>query len=348
MENKLVEDKFGTGGIPDSYDSRDLQYKDIAGAPIPFDWNEGFDIEIKLGLKIPIKNQGSSYSCGGQAWSYLAEILEAISTKTFEERSAKYIYAQTFVPGGGSAGRDNANIFIKQGVATEKILTSKPNTEGFLTSSIDITPTIREDAKSDLSLSYAQTGTNIETIAMAMRDNGGVILGIDGSNNGTWLSAFPKPPIEVEWKHWVYAGKAKLINGIKHIGILNSWGDTVGEKGWQWLAEGYFSTGTTGHVWGGWTHILKEIPVKPVMRHFDVDLYYLSSGDEINRLQRFLGQLGYFTTEPTGYFGNLTRQAVFNFQKDYIKLTPWEYLVRRGNLVGPKTRTALNAIIDNK
>lgn len=33
-----------------------------------------------------------------------------------------------------------------------------------------------------------------------------------------------------------------MIDGKKYIGFLNSWGDTVGEKGWQFIGEDYFNS----------------------------------------------------------------------------------------------------------
>src|ERR1700674_5032258 len=243
--NIINSPTWNPGGVKDRIDNRDFQWGEIGfGSPL-FDWNIGFDIEHNLGFPIPVKNQNGSFSCGGQAWAYLAGILQAVQTKSYTERSAKYVYAQTYAPGGGSRGRDNAQIFVTQGVSRELTLPSYENrlppTETFMTSSGDITDQIRLDAKSDTSFSYAQVinssiGTNIDNVAQAIRDNNGVILGIDGENNGTWASPFPALPINVQWRHWIYAGKAQIINGTKYVGVLNSWGD-VGQKGWQWIHE---------------------------------------------------------------------------------------------------------------
>lgn len=338
---------FNPGGIADPYDSRDYELSDVASAPVPFDWKKGFDIEKELGKKITVKDQEDTSSCGGQAWSYYAEVLEALATGSYEERSAKFVYAQTAVPTGGSTGRDNAIIFKKQGVCCESLLSSYPATEANLTRKSDITDKMRENAKLSISNSYARPGNDIESIAMAIRDHKGVIFLIAGQNNGTWLSAFPKPPVVEQWRHWVYVGKAKIINEKKHIGFINSWGDKIGEKGWQWVTEDYFS-GTK--IRDAWTHVLRDpneaepAPTAPFLK----DMEYGQSSDEIFRLQAFLEELGYFNGKKDVKYGPMTKKAVYEFQKENIILSPWEYFWQRGSKVGPKTRKALNGLLINK
>lgn len=336
--NILTETGHATGGIKDRVDLRDFDLKEIAGATPAFDWNAGFDIETKLPTLIPVKDQGQSFSCGGQAWSYLATVLEALATGSLEERSAKYVYAQTYQQGGGSTGRDNANIFGNQGVARETFTpsyqNSQPPTEAFITRGGDITAEARTNALLDRSFPYAQVTGGINETAKAIRDFYGVILGIDGQDNGTWLSAFPQPPQTTVWRHWVYAGRAKMINGQKYIGILNSWGVSTGDRGWQWLSEDFF---TSGHVWSQYTHVT-TILVPPVGFHhtFNVDMQYGSQNNEVKALQTALQLEGVFPSSvaPAGYFGLLTKGAVVKYQI----LKGIEPVGR----CGPLTRAALN------
>ncbi len=46
-------------------------------------------------------------------------------------------------------------------------------------------------------------------------------------------------------------------------------------------------------------------------------LKYGMSGDDVKELQVLLKRLGYFNTNPTGYYGSVTRQSVLNFQAAY-------------------------------
>ena len=282
------ESDFGKGGHRDKVDVRDKKY--LAMASLPFRWDLGYDIEIELSevlgiqnFKLPAKDQNGSFSCGGQAFSTYDQVLEAIFTKSFEERSAKYIYAQAFVPGGGSYGRDCCKVLKSQGVARETFLTSYENgkapSEKFMQRSQDIGIDSRNDAKNSKILTYKNVDPDIESVAQAVRDNRGVVLGITGENNGTWLSVFPKPPKSnpnTEWRHWIYAGKAKLINGKKHIGVINSWGKDCGESGWQWISEDYFKTKVSDGlaVWNSWTITFDEAPTPPTFEEKKTDAFW--------------------------------------------------------------------------
>lgn len=78
---------------------------------------------------------------------------------------------------------------------------------------------------------------------------------------------------------------------------------------------------------------------------FLVDMKLGDKNEEVKRLQQYLKNLGYFTyPECTGYYGNVTREAVFLFQQENIELSWYERYVLKGKTVGPKTRAALNKL----
>lgn len=237
-----MTETYATGALKSPYDIRD--YRLVPGA-VRIDWEKGYDIEKVLGTKLVTKDQGDSSSCGGQAWAYYGEVLEKLATSDYEPRSAKWIYSQTHEPGGGSWGRRNSDVVIKQGWAREKLVPSyennKPPSEAFITKPVVVTPEIREDIEVNRALSYMQTVRTIDSIAEAIQNNYGCIVGISGQNGKKWKTAFPEAPDTEVWRHWLYAGKFKEINGKKHVGVKNSWGN-VGEDGWQWLSEDFFPT----------------------------------------------------------------------------------------------------------
>ena len=251
-------------------------------------------------------------------------VLSQLTPKT--EKSAKFIYCQTVVKGGGSDGRTNSQLTINKGVSQESLCSSyKPDgtcDETWMTTN-DISSQAFKDALLNEEKSYFNVNTDINSIAQAVRDNNGVVIGVTGQNNGTWLSTYPAVPTKGEWNHWLYAGKAKLINGVKYIGFINSWGITVGDKGWQWIPEAYFN-GTW--IWSGWTEVFNVV----IPFTFTKTLRMGDTGLDVKMLQTKLG------IPADGKFGKQTQATVIAFQKTH-NLTP-------DGIVGPKTNAVLNTL----
>lgn len=230
------------GALKGKLDLRDNKWHKLAGASTPFDWNVGYDI----GPVTPIKDQGQSFSCGGQAGAYL----EAKLAKN-GEKSARYIYSQIYYPGGGTTLRDILNFLVKKGVCAETLVPSyfgdakTAPSENFMCDRSDNNANADLNAGTAKGLSYAFVSADIDLVAQAIRDNGGAIIEIVGQNNGTWLTPFPVAPLGTQnlWRHFLFADKAKIINGKKYIGVYNSWGTDTGDKGLQWISEAYFRSG---------------------------------------------------------------------------------------------------------
>lgn len=227
-----------------------------AGTPTPFDWSKGYDVEKELAttlnqpnFRLPVKDQGQSSSCGGQSSSSLASVLQTLLTKNFEERSARDIYSHVFYAGGGTTSDRLEKLLLTRGVATEAIVSSYQNgaapTEAYMTVKQE-TPDVLNDAINAIEeTSVSINFSSIDSIAQGIRDCHGVVCAFQGSNNGTWLSANPQPPKDGQelWGHYVYLGKASLLNGRKTISFLNSWGKDTGIQGWQTWDETYVNSG---------------------------------------------------------------------------------------------------------
>jgi hypothetical protein len=202
MQNPIdVLGSHPVGAYPRRPDPRDYPYTplEVAEAGAPFSWQTGNGPDPALVQLLTIKNQGQSGSCGGQAFSYYGQRLRAVYANDFGPRSAKFLYGQVYVPGSGSSDRDLANLAIKQGFGLE---TDTPSMQGsfapseaFMERPQDIAALARIGAAKDqASFAYAFPTIDLESIAQAASACFGVVLGIHGTNNGTWLSAEPKPP----------------------------------------------------------------------------------------------------------------------------------------------------------
>lgn len=325
----IVEKLYGTGGVMQDRDETIAGFSEIvADSPI-FDWEKGFDIRKKLGRELSVKNQGQSGSCGGQASSYLTEALLDSA-----EASARSVYNKCFVPSSGSSESGLMNTIINIGVDKEADTTSyengNPPSEDFMRVADSNPSYIR-----GLRPVYVETDFN--SMATAILQNNGIVLGVAGQNNGTWLSAEPKPPTKSEWNHWVYAGFAGMRNGKKCIGFKNSWGNGVGEDGWQYIYEDY-----EPYLWCAWSMVYNK-KTKPTYK-FTKSLSYGQSSSDIKSLQDILRFEGLFNNASTGYFGPVTATAVLAFQKKYKVSSDKELNALQGKKVGPLTLKKLNEL----
>lgn len=341
-------------------DTRDYPYSsaEVGRSAAIFDWNRGYDVEDDISkvlgqpFQLPQKNQGSAGSCGGEMISYYQQAIAGYFLRDLTEKSAKAPYSQVYFPGGGSVDRDLANISIKQGFYKESLVPSYrtgnvPPDEAFMDRPQDITALSRIDASKERGmLAYAFPNADIDTIAAVIAATKGIGLTLHGSNNGTWLSAEPKPPGRTEdtWNHFMYAGKAFLENGVKKIWAKQSWGPGVGINGWQKLDEEYFAS---GNIYAGIALLYNPVPTALPQHTFSSDLKLGDAGPEITALQTFLAYDGCFNLSPTGYYGAITEQAVLKFQIKYQVASLATLAELGGSRVGPATRKKLNELLQS-
>ncbi len=75
---------------------------------------------------------------------------------------------------------------------------------------------------------------------------------------------------------------------------------------------------------------------------FDQDIYYGESGDEVSKMQQYLVDWGYLS-EVTGFYGEDTANAIFNFQMDYDIVSDGDQL--GAGHFGPQTRRKFDDLI---
>jgi hypothetical protein len=329
------------GALEKPYDRRDYDTHspEMGMASAPFDWYVGYDVEKDLGIILPTKDQGQSSSCGGQTVAQQAQVLgENV------ERSAKAYYAQVYAPGGGSNSRMLGNILVKQGLFKESLVPSYMNgdtpTEAFMERPADVTPEAKADASTTANLfAYSFPNLDIDSMAQALRDNKNLLIGIIGSNNGTWLSGYPSADVVGRpWAHFMAGGKAELVKGKKTIWAKQSWGAGVAPQtnSYQAITEDHFKA---GHIWDAM--VFHSVAPPPPTNHvFNKLIVYRERSSEVTALQIALANKGVFNVAPTGYYGAITAQAVLKLRTKYGVSSATDPF---GWVVGPKTRQLLNS-----
>lgn len=250
MFNRRI--KFGTGCKRDPVNIKDRLYDGIAFGAAPFDWVKGYDIEEIIKHKLFFQDQDGSSSCVGQAWAYYVAVLNTLEINDYISSSAKGFYSQIFLPSGGAYIRDGGKLTVNWGAVPADVVPSydnkKPPTEVFMRNLDWKTVAMDNVAKSLKAKEYRMiANVTMEIVAQGIRDNYGVVGGLEGANNGSWSTLEPKPG-KKEWGHALYFGKAGIDDKGKYIATPNSWGDRFKGK-WQKLREEWFTNEYMFNPW---------------------------------------------------------------------------------------------------
>ncbi|MFA5211230.1 MAG: peptidoglycan-binding protein [Patescibacteria group bacterium] len=177
-----------------------------------------------------------------------------------------------------------------------------------------------------------------------------VIFKFQNVGNTTWdnsganyISAYT---MEERYHNSIFAGKnwlepsqtAKMTPdkiAAKEFGEINvDFSVPTDTKAGEYIEKFYLAARNYSWLEGGYFYVKIKVVEKPtyVFKNY---LYLEDEGEEVTQLQTKLKELGYFDHEITGYFGEVTKQAVIAFQKDN-KLAPYP------GWIGEGTRALLN------
>jgi hypothetical protein len=157
----------------------------------------------------------------------------------------------------------------------------------------------------DLEARYFATPGKIDQIAQAVRDFGGCILGLFGTNVGWTDLTNPKPPApgQAEWGHALYAFGYHLHSGQKCIIAKSSWCGSQPGHHEHHIKQNYFNSGAV--FTNAWVLVPKEnIPMVRRYRFedhgtlgialkadaaFNFDVYLAKNQEHYEYLLRFYG-----------------------------------------------------------
>jgi len=250
---------FYTGAVKRPEDSRDRKFEDVLGkSPVVLDKVKGWDIRNEIGTDLIRKNQGSSSSCVGQGWSYqiwvfqILDLMKQKGIKDFptlekdfpklvDQISAKAIYSQIRLPQGGAYIYSGGKLAIKWGAVFESIVSSyidgKPPDEEFMSENNWESTEITKEASylKGKDLRSFNSKTDMDMIATAMLLNNGVVTGLRGEDNNSWLTERPQPPTAGNgtWGHSIFFGAFGTDENGFFIASPNSWGLMPWMKPWE-------------------------------------------------------------------------------------------------------------------
>ena len=247
--------QFGKGAEKDKFDIRDhrldLHITKFGAPALPAEYSVR-----NIADKTPVKNQGSSLSCGGQAVSKYIQILTFLRDGLVDELSAKDVYQPVRMQGGGSAARDLIKRVMNSGVALEKDIPSydngQPPAEQFMATPMPRTPDAQQRAMQHWIKNYmTYDSTDPEQVKQAIYQGSGAFIAVVG-NNPCWTT--PDGIIQVpaqgttNWGHFFVLTGWKLINSQLYFEFVNSW-NGWGDHGYGYLPAQYLIQGFGYNEW---------------------------------------------------------------------------------------------------
>ena len=225
---------------------------------------------LAISKLFPVKNQGTSGSCGGQAWAYYLQVLKYLRDNTITELSAHDIYSHCWTPPEGSDEGHLINFVENSGADSEADVTSymsgQPPTEQFMEQVLQRNEDVAFD---NIVFQPITFGGDINSIKTAINVGNGCVIAVYGDNQG-WQTqnGVVEAPQSKDWGHWLFAVKAD--DSTRLVTVKNSWGQEAGDNGYYYLPYSYFEN---GNVMGGWIFQLRPADYTVSLLEKIVQLY---------------------------------------------------------------------------
>lgn len=296
-------------------------------------------------VKFPTRNQDGSLTCVMQTGAKMLGIENSLEEQNFIEFSAKDGYARrSNAPSSGMYGVDALEILSKYGLTTESRLKSQNIDETEINK-----PFIR--TADDLSIAeryraggYAQISFDIDKIATIIKTQGKGVMLFFNFAYSEWIDIPELTSKNPNIYHAVTGVDVVLYKGQKSIVIEDSWGRFFGLDGQRIITEEFLKERLN---FAGYILSLPNShkPPKPFY-HFTRSLKYGIISEDVVGLQNILKYEDLFpkNTHSTGFYGNVTARAVYQFQKKYNIAGLRELDILQGTIVGPKTIKKLNEL----
>lgn len=306
-----------------------------------------------------LRNQANSGSCVAQS---IAKQFEMLDEKGDLAYSATPIYSKRINrPQGGMIGADALQIAAKQGTGYEhdipSQLMSDSQIDGYPWYAIDL---VKDKPTNYFTISDKNGKVNFEKLVNSIETYKNAIIYVNASVS-KWTRV-PKPHTsDGTLSHGVACGSVINYKGTLYVVIDDSWGilnkyygideeqelvSLLGE-GQRALSKEFIEK----HCYFAASFLNFEYAENPTPTNYKFEKI-LEFGErdtlrkDIEELQNKLKKLGFFPSNiaSSGYFGQITANAVYAFQVRYNVAILQELNQLKGRRVGAKTLDALNKI----
>lgn len=266
---------------------------------------------------------------------------EVYEGRYFMDLSKRDIYVRRANKGGGMYLPNALEIACNHGSTLEELVPSELKHEADMNKWDGINEETDKIAEKYKAKGYLSLPINIDSIANITSQGKGVLLGFrfDAREWTTYPTIVENA--EKTIGHGVCAVDNILIEGKKYLVIDDSWGFKEGKGGQRFISEEFLKARC---FYAGYTINLIYGETEKPKHKFTITMKVGDKNNEVKCLQDCLKYEGLFpiNTESTGFYGNITRQAVRAFQFKYKVASDEELTAVNGMRVGIKTLLALN------
>lgn len=329
---------------PEEEKELDYQGEELLPQGSIVDWR---DKEIDQLKKVNrVKNQGSVGQCVGATKATQLEWEIKRLTGEWLELSPLSIYRERANQGSGMWVHDAHNIVKEKGATLEALLKSENLTEHEASIS-KLTTTAKAYAKAltSIDFSYLYLPIQIDKIATALEMGHAVGLILfanrDEYTNVPYIKDKDLTFQTASIRHSITALDYFIYNGKKALWIVDSWGVGHAQGGYRIITEDFLNARVITADYFDRFVLNAQNPQK---YDFYMNLKFGDKNEQVILLQNFLKERGYFPfNQPsTGYYGNITANAVLKWQLDNKVDDETELKRLRGHYFGPKSREYVN------
>lgn len=294
-----------------------------------------------------VRNQASSYSCVANT---IAKMVEIIDENNIEQYSAMEVYrARVNYPGAGCIGDDVLKRTCEMGIARESKIPSQNLTEAQMNAYPYPT-----QKYTDKPLNFLAVNPNFYTVARAIKDNKCAMIWV--RCRGDNYKLVPTAGVDSDaFRHSITAVDYIKKDGVEYIIVEDSWGsfssyprsltgiESILKDGQRAFTKEFFDK----HVF--YARVLVGFSYETEVRIdtnyvFKNTMEFMYRNNDVKELQDRLKKEGLFPSNlpSTGYYGNITAQAVLAYQIKNNVAPLNELNLLKGKRVGAKTILALN------